>query len=1358
MQHYLYHTVKNMKRFLTSLPGLLVAAVVLSGCVDKFNLTQFNIASPKQDVVYVGTEDALPQVNNGYTPLPVEFKVTYDTPPSDDLDIVLNGHNIGQHFEYGPAYATGDIDKFKQFFRQGKNTLSVAPSNFGPVHIFDLDMAGPPIIITRGEITDTEDSGYDRDTFDIAGNKNGSKDIFVPSRLEVEGRLRDFSLPANVMELDLVQITGYNSVGAVLRNIDSTVNIAINADGTFCACDETVDNIDLNGDGDITDTSIDVRDIVNPIESGAQSSMLYTFRASDVHGYTTEKEFLAETGSDLEPLAIQNALRVAVGQTFVQSMKPLVAAGIASSLDASPMDVRCYDPMGGPYAFDNTANLIRSGGTGANPSACGEWDDERICGDKRGVVPGRNIMQLEFDELDKADSSDGETLDGLVDGKPISDASYACGSVGNSDGSSLPAMNPIEMEVPVIGTLSIYVQSFVMNDGSPNTDTGSDLTGKRGTVILNDFQVKANDRIYVDLDLTELIVGLEIPLGGILNIILGDMYIQKIHVESDVLLTALNGDLDVQLENSDIDLSQGEMTLGSSEVCISFGLLGDLCIPLGGNLINAVVNGLKGIIGNLLPVILNPVLEQNLEKLVLGGMLAQPENQTSFDMLLNVDEIGTGTVTGDYDLLVGLESLANVLVADPGVKPSLGPVFFDDPIDPAEVFNAFSGGSSNLSVAINSNLINQSLNAVYAIGASHMTSYNGKIYFGAQNNTPVDESSPKDASGQYTKTIAAKGDTRIRLWPDMPPALTFSPVVGSGGAAEAAITYESATLSMDELVDVDPSGAVALEWKEKLVLNATVDLAVQIDEEDGVFTMGAAGPPTFKVDIVKNNTNIQVPTILVQSVLDVALLFGGDILSDKFVVLDLGSIAAGTINGTEVIYYSADDEYTQDPNDPAHCIRYNEEGEIDPASTNGQANTADGAYDRVCQTIEFDIVTDVVGVIGEKGSNLWFQMQANDPKYPAPAAIPDMDLDGDSVMDKSDNCAIPVTTKFAAIHAAGGIAGSDVDQDGVVDSTFLSDVRGYLNDILYAQHQGVSVVLTGDSGTVATTVQNLADAIPPASVDVDWYNDNMRVDDSAINNPTWLQMLYSNANQSDQDADNFGDLCESDSDRDGVWASYKDQPDNNDNCPDSYNPNQIDTYGNPDEGAGDICNIRQTFVLLKNQKQGRCISHNNFSSSNAYGFLSWATCDQADPGQRFYFKENTAETTGIAKTVVAQLWQKESRTGFSMTTIIKSGNPGSTSPTYNHDDVIITDHANYQAANFNDWIFYASGDESWPYQIKSYKFFKRDGVSSNWCVFDKNIDRPDQDDNSCDTSQYPNGAQNFQILLGPDMADWNGIY
>ena len=307
---------------------LLMSALslFLQGC-DQLGLSQYDVVAPVDGGVYIGTQLKPPVIDNGYDKLPLEFKVTYDSAPTSDLQIVLNGIAIGEYFVYTPTEAIGNIESFKQYFRQGKNTLSVDILGFGPIVTFDVDIEGPTIIITRGEVTVSVDSGFDRQLYDLAGNPSSTEDILNPETLEVEGFLRDFSSPASAMEMDVVQVAGYGGNGSLIRSIDSTVFIDVQSDGTFCACDETIGGVDLDGDGDVEDTSISVSGVVQPSESPSPSGMMYSFRAEDINGYPSEKEYLADSGKDVDALAIENAVRVAVGQTFVQSIKAYLGGG-----------------------------------------------------------------------------------------------------------------------------------------------------------------------------------------------------------------------------------------------------------------------------------------------------------------------------------------------------------------------------------------------------------------------------------------------------------------------------------------------------------------------------------------------------------------------------------------------------------------------------------------------------------------------------------------------------------------------------------------------------------------------------------------------------------------------------------------------------------------------------------------------------------------------------------------------------------------------------------------------------------------------------------------------------------------------
>lgn len=1064
--------VAAIKRVVTSFV-ILAATLVLSGCMEEMNLSNFNIQYPVNNATYIGTVNNLPASHGAGTfPLQDKFIITYTSPPSGKVDIVLNGHDISKYFVFGPTSTTGDIEKFKQFFRQGSNSLSVAPTSFGPLIIFNLDIQGPKIIITRGEVNGTG------------------------TAVEIEGFLRDFSLLDSQMQLNLVNINGYEGDGRLVRSLTATKQITVNADGSFCACGTS-------------------KVALGTALTGGKP-LLYSFTAKDIYGFKSEIEYMADTDG-ITALPLPNAVRVAVGDSFIASMRPIIASAIYESLQEAPIDVR---------------------------NAC--WDDT-------------NVVKTVF-----PDDPNG---------------SGKCPSP--KDGSVFPrGLNPLNVNIG-LGDMPTTVTRMFLNDDPSKT----------ATMLLNRFVLLENNEMSLDLVITEMEVKLDIDGGWFLGHIIMQLYIERTKVDSVAVASAVNKKMHVELDpNRSNIVLEG---ISSSELKI-WG------INIGGGFISTILDALAPTIAGMLPGIINPILEENLQKMVIGGTITQPENNTSFDLLLNIAELGTDNLLGPgmpYDLKVDLESVVDIIKSDPYVDPILGPVYFDDPVDPALMYNSLGDTGTNLTVAVNSNLINQSLASLHATGVTFFTSHNGVTYYGAHPNVPaIDPTNP----GSLTKAV--EGDSRIRLWPNLPPVIKFSEVVGEQGQGRAAIEFESATLYLDKLKKV--SGQ--LVWQPDLELQVNFDLAVGIKEMDGVFTMAAAGPPVFTINEMINHTPFQIPRAIIQTVLDVAMLFGGDILADQFIVLDLGTIAGDTINGTEVKYMSDKDDYKITG---AGCMSFDDNGDPVSPLPAGVTNGSDGKYDLICEEINFIVTTNTAGVTGAKGSNLFFQMEARDPAIPPAPALPRLDLDDDNVIDYRDNCRVLTGDLSDAIKLAGELPGN-VDLEGKPIGTFEDDIRYQVNKILAIRHGGSAAAI-------------------PSAGDQSWYN-IMRAGDTPLSGGSlgsypWIRMFYSNTSQMNIDGDRVGDLCENDDDRDGIWASYDDHPENNDNCPYIANSGQEDTLYPP--GVGDACNVRTTFVLLRSLESAQggtpqCLTRAGLTGTQWVSdtLKSMVACNPADTNQRWYMK------------------------------------------------------------------------------------------------------------------------------------------
>lgn len=1159
----------------------LLAVFSLTSCIE--GLTSYSIQYPVNNGNYIGTvnEPALNDDGNpdNYLRLEDTFIVGYGSAPSGPLKISLNGNDIGKYFDYGPTQATADIEKIKQFFRQGRNTLSVELLSFGPQIVFYLDAAGPDIIVTRGESLD------------------GGVTVLI------EGFLRDASSFGDTLDVDLTQITGHDEYNGQIETVpQGSAKIDVNPDGSFS--------------GSVTIDGIIEPEIWNNTGSAEfpvweyipGKSLLYTLRATDEHGYDTKLDVLADIDGSGDSLPINNALRIAVGDSFIESMRPVIAAGIYTALEENPIS----GGPAGPFKVD--------------------------------IGLGNMPTTVDYFHLASGKEKDPDYV------KP-------------ADSPGKINWNDIE--------------------NGPN----------KATILLNRFEIKEGSIIGVEMVITNVLAELTIEMPSALSWLIPrlelGMFIERINVVTDAIAQAAEGKVDVQLGESNFAL-QGIQTTEVKAGVLDVTALAGALIPL-----------LEGLIGDLLPSIVNPVIADNLSRIVIGQRLYRTDlipddidkdnlpspdatdlsaaEQATLDRLeaevpytdfrIDVFNLDTGNVLGPafpYDLLVGIQSKADTGKRDPDVKPILGTYFSDDPIPPAEVYNSLGNTGTNISMAVDSNLINQFLAGLYSIGQMHLTLHNGKTLFGANPNTPVNEAGDG--------TLAKTGDERIRLWPDMPPIFKMEEISGSGGVGKASITYPSATLAIEEWDGTN--------WNTDINLQVDFDLAILVDELDGAVTLGAAGPPVFNVNKIVNNTNIQVPEIAIQAVLDAAMFFGGDAIADQAIPINLNDLASAAINGTQVTFLDAADNYTlADANgdNPGECKVEVSDGVWGKCKIgdntcvpedNIMAVAGDGKGDIVCQNLEFVVQTDTVGTIGNKGSNLFFQMGARDPSIPAPPAVPRFDLDEDGIVDYRDNCAMSQAELAQVIQTIEDDQGISLDDGMIKDADGLSTgepTADYAARIL-AEAEAYVAQKFGGSRTAPITTE-----------DHDWFNFMRKnVDDEIANQAsnTWLKMLYANPSQYNTDGDRIGELCEDDYDRDGVYADNVPStvPDEEvvwwqDNCPhtpqlkaggvlwdfkdsdDAY-AYYFQTEKDDSTPVGDACDVRRTFVLLRSlesQEQTgtpRCLlkeAEANEDGNNRpelkYDGTSYLSstmhvmlpCDPEDERQHFYMNSvnGVDETSGV---------------------------------------------------------------------------------------------------------------------------------
>jgi len=1063
---------RAMKLLVSKIIFVFTLAVLAVGCLD-IN-SQYTIVYPESGGVYVGFENARPACYPG-CPIELmenEFVIAYDNNPSGDVVISLNNTDVSSFFSFSATEAQASINDLQQFIRQGQNTLSVDALSFGPSINFYADFAGPDIVITEA---------------DIAADGN-------PNTLLVNGFLRDAS--------------GYDNASLVINSFNLTYQETSPPTIQEAASGNAEYEFTINTDGSFSG----VVDIADDLD-------MYKFEALDKYGYVSSVKFAADSQAQ-NSVIMSNAVNVAVGDSFVASLRPIISAQLAETA----LEVNCFDTSSEYYSAATCASLT----------------------DLTAKIPVPLLGEIDTDISVKLFRKWGPEPGYNID----------------------------------------------LGEGSKYVDNPFDQTGN---IYLNGFDVRENDRLGINatvkyitaaVDVTAHIplVFFTIPLGMALP-----LDIERVDVDGEALVKVREYDNEGVTDGSNPCSDSGQKCKGSIWVDIVDGTsvalsgMSDSQASDDQGILTAVIGWilgtglLDGLISGLVPDIIESAIEENMNTLIISFLLS-PDTlvvDENNDLLEGGDSprfntelltVGMGTeVNGDQgDFVLRYDAQFDILQVDSNVKPSIGSVFVNDPIDPAEVLNVNTGLGSNLSVAISSNFINQGLNAVYAVGATHLTVFNGELETGATLSDLSDGT--------------RVNQTRIRLWPDM------SPVFGMGGIDntedEAFIEYQSATMYLDAWKDVNGT----LQWVNQAEFSVDFKVAARVGDYDGVFRMSTYGSPIFNVNAVKVSEDFPIPINqpLVQLLIDVVFGFVMPTISNEYAVLDLGNFAEETLAAQPPVEYL-------DANDNLRT-----------------------------EKLAFEITTDEVRAAGVKKNNLLFQMKAIDPRLPPAPVFPFYDFDEDGVNDYQDNCRVSQISIEAAIDQA------EANGFTVPDYEFKTGVND-LGEQIYIYEDGQPVLENQAAVDAALAAQisyvkgilnqELADYYnngnAPDQSELDWWN-HMRTNNgssdsiltmSDISSAPWLIMLYSNTSQHNTDGDRIGELCEVDDDRDGVYVDNvptsiqgtASEVNYVDNCAATQ---QLDggalwtasrlasgAYRNATDtdlatAAGDLCDPRKTYIMI----------------------------------------------------------------------------------------------------------------------------------------------------------------------------------
>jgi len=499
-------------------------ALLLQGCPN----TNFTITSPENGDAF---EDATPSL----------YEFTYAN--AEPESVALNGVNITEYFEMANGVGTADGEALEAFLKQGNNTLTVEPGNFGPRVEFFVDTEGPSIIITE----------VDGDATKI-----------------ITGKVQD---PSGVNELRV------NGISA-----------------------------SLNGEEEFSIT--------------VPSSETYSFVASDYYGRESNTHYAARD------TVLEGGLKVRVSQKAIDEILP-VAQEIIEDLDFNAL---LADEDSSSLTLFRESIGVSLPQVTLVPQVClPEVCTPKVC------VFGVCTPQI---------CTPGACTPAVTAG-PVS---FSIVEIEAS-------LANVDVEEVDVDTLDIASGSKPLIGDWSGLSLDGTLTNTNIAIRIDSYLLGVTNVVSGILDLLSLEDELDALDGNFTVSVSAD----RLRLAADLGLTASNGDVDVTVAdinaiglndfNSDFNTS---IDLPDAFNLFGFGLAQSVLDVITGGIADARDFMLELILGNIVPLIADPIVDSLIEELRFGVKIGVTNN-TLINALFQVRDINV--VDNDSALLVGVDSL-----------------------------------------------------------------------------------------------------------------------------------------------------------------------------------------------------------------------------------------------------------------------------------------------------------------------------------------------------------------------------------------------------------------------------------------------------------------------------------------------------------------------------------------------------------------------------------------------------------------------------------------------------------------------------------------------------------------------------